>query len=121
MRGKPAATPVALAYQYKRNTLVMELVQSTVGIPTRVVVIPASGMEDMSVEVLDATDSGQLRPIGRSPVPSPRTGHELSSPRFVLNRQRLIVFIPAHRANLGGEDRAVVEPEMLCDATAVLG
>ena len=44
----------------------------------------------------------------------------ISSPRLVVSRQRLIVVVPPHRANLGGEDRTVVEPEMLADPLAVL-
>src|ERR1700744_221406 len=38
----------------QRHALVMQLVQSAVGVPTRVVVIPTGGMEHVSREVLEA-------------------------------------------------------------------
>ena len=44
----------------------------------------------------------------------------MSSPRLVVNRQRLIASSQRTVAHLGGEDRPVVEPEMLADAPAVL-
>ena len=44
----------------------------------------------------------------------------MSSPRLVLIRQRLIASSQRSVAHLGGEDRAVVEAEMLADAAAVL-
>ena len=44
----------------------------------------------------------------------------MSSPRLVVSRQRLIVSSQRTVANLGGEDRAVVQPEMLADVAAVL-
>src|ERR1700756_1296684 len=103
----------------KRDTLVMQLVQTAVSIPPCVVVVPTGRVEHMALEILDPWDTGQLRSVevalrhddeaGTNVVTAIRT----QPPAFDR-------FIPAHGANLGGQDRAVVEPEMLCDAPAVL-
>ena len=44
----------------------------------------------------------------------------MSSPRLVLQPPAVDRVVPAHRAHLGGEDRAVVQPEVLPDVAAVL-
>ena len=50
----------------ERDTLVRQLVQAAARVAAGVVVIPARGVEDVALEVLDAGDAGQLRPVVRA-------------------------------------------------------
>src|SRR5882757_5711462 len=103
----------------ERNTLVTKLVQSAAGISAGVLIVPARRVEDVSLEVLDPRDAGQLRPVVRAGGQDHEAGSDVVA-AVGVQPPALDRFVPAHRAHLSGEDRPVVEPEMLSDTPAVL-
>lgn len=102
----------------QRHAFVRELVQATVGAPAGVVVVPAGGVEHMAREVLDAGDTGQLRAVVRAlrhddePRPDLVTAVGGDQPAFGS-------VVPLQFPHLCGEQRTVVEAEVLADVAAV--
>ncbi len=101
------------------DTLVAQLVQSAAGISAGVLVVPARRVEHVPLEVLDPRDAGQLRPVVRTSGQYHEAGPDVVA-AVGVQPPAIDRFVPAHRAYLGGEDRTVVEPEMLGDTPAVL-
>ena len=103
----------------ERDALVGELVQSAGGVPAGVVIVPTRRVEAVSFEVLDSRDAGQLRPVERT-----RPHHDEASANVVVavgaDPPALDLLVPAQIAHLCGEDRRIVEPEVLSDAPAML-
>src|SRR5690349_10510086 len=50
----------------ERDALVRQLVQATVGIAAGVVIVPTCRVKDVSLEIPDAWDIGQLGPVVRT-------------------------------------------------------
>src|SRR3984893_19604371 len=101
------------------HALVRQLVQSAARISPGVLVVPARRVEAAPLEVPDARDAWQLRPVvgavGHHDETCPDVVPAVRADPPATDR-----VVPPRRPPLGGEDRAVVEPEMLCDAAAVL-
>ena len=73
----------------------------------------------MPLEVLDAGDAGELRAVERA-----RGHHDEAGPDVVAavggDPPAVDLVVPDQIAHLGGEDGAVVQPEVLSDVAAVL-
>ena len=102
-----------------RDALVGQLRQPAVVVAAGVVVVPTRRVERVPLEVLDAGNAGQLRPVrgsGRLNRRSARACGRCDSSRRASAR----VLEPSHLGDAGLEDRVVVEPEVLADALRVL-
>src|SRR3984893_16762527 len=99
--------------------LVRQLVQSAARVSPGVLVVPTRRVAAVPLEVFDARNAGQFRRVVRAV-----RHHNEAGPDIVgavrLDPPAVDGVVPAQRPHLGGKDRTVVEPEMLCDAPAVL-
>ena len=69
--------------------------------------------------VFDPRDTWQLRPVVGALCHDHEPGTDVVAP-VGSQPPPFDCFVPADRAYLGGQDRAVVQPEMLCDTAAML-
>ena len=102
-----------------RDPLVAQPVKVPVGPAAGVVVVPSAGVERVALEVADAGDAGEFRPV-EGPVGH---GHEPGSQSVAPvggDDPPGGVFVPGHTGDFRLEHHPVVEPVVLAETPAVV-
>src|SRR5437762_4549936 len=101
------------------HAFVLEFVQAAGGIAPSVVIVPATGVEGMPLELLDPRDRGELGPV-QGPT---RHDHKARFEDIVAigaDRPAPFLIVPAHPFDLRLEAGSLVEVEMLPDPLGML-
>ncbi len=101
------------------DALVGEPGQTAIGIAAGVAVIPATGMEAVAPEGLDAGNAGQLWPAERT---SGENDEARADPVAAvgLDQPARLLLLPCHPRDDGLKQRALIEAEVTADAAGVL-
>jgi hypothetical protein len=81
-------------------------------------IVPAAGVEGMSLEGVDAGDARQLGHMQRAGAQADEVGGEVVA-AVGLDRASAIALRPTAAAHLGVEQRIVIQPVLLADALAL--
>src|SRR5689334_15409408 len=101
------------------HALIGELMEAAGGVPARVVIVPTTGVESVSLKLLDPRDPGELGPIQRSA----RHDHKTRLKQITAIGRDCPAFlfvVPARILDLRLEARVLIEVEMLSDPLCVL-
>lgn len=101
------------------DALVGELVQVAAAVAAGVVVVPPRRVERVALEVLDPRNAGQFGPVEGARRQHHEPGADVVA-AVGADSPALDLLVPTQIAHLGGEDRRIVEAEMLADVAAVL-
>ena len=101
------------------HALVGEPCEPTVVVAAGVVIVPARGVEGVSVEVSDPGDARELRPVGGSGRLHDKPGADAVK-AMRADMPALVVFVPPHLGHAGLEDGPVVQAEVFRNPLAVV-